>query len=266
MRNIKTFLICAITLLLLILAFADARTQIAGEEGEKQSDQENAKFKMPPPPEVIKQFGAGNIEDIHIDEAGAPRHLYGDLNKGITAATPLEKAYQLFELHKDVFGIKDPRQELIYRDERHRYGPGKVSVITFNQRANGIDVFASEYHVHFNREGEINGVNGDIFPDAYLVDTTPTISKEEAVAVAFNQPSISYYNQFPSFVESIDPDSVSSLYIIEHEGEYHLAWCVNISYAARYYIDAHDGTYIWENSNIIGGKGDPEIRKQPQDK
>ena len=134
-------------------------------------------FQPKSPHETVEEFGVGKLESVRLNEDGTVYSIYGDINRGITATDPVEQCYQLLELHKDLFGLVNPREEMqSYRaDER---------VVKLQQYHLGLKVQHGGYNVHF-RDGKLTGLNGHVYPQARQVHSaTPTITKEQAFQIA----------------------------------------------------------------------------------
>jgi hypothetical protein len=65
----------------------------------------------------VKALAIGRFGDrIKFDKYGIPIEITGNLSKGLTGTDVVEKAYQFFEINKDIFQIDQPRQELVIRE------------------------------------------------------------------------------------------------------------------------------------------------------
>ena len=208
--------------------------------------QNKSSYVIKMPDEIVKEFGQGKLTNIDLAANGIPSNLFGDLNIGITASDPTEKCYQLFEIHKDLFGLINPREELL------QYWTGKqdgaINTIKFRQMYNGIKIENGQYFVHFNRDGTLNGVNGHLFPEARRVNTTPTISIEQARQIAATNAN----------TKGVKAGNVthSELVIFGHGDTFHLCWALNITnfavfFSEKFYVDAHSGEVLDKTSLLI---------------
>jgi len=198
-------------------------------------------YEIKEPYEVVKEFGIGKLEYIDLAENGVPSNLFGDLNTGIIAADPVEKSYQFFEIHKSLFGLVNPRVELKYSGAVT--GDGFISTTIFYQTHNGIKIENGQYAVHFNRDGALNGANGNLFPKARHVNTTPTISVGRAQEIA----EIDYTGlkiDFSGLEEFGAKTPEPELIIHARKGEFFLCWRVCPGVETNYFIDAHSGKII----------------------
>ncbi len=193
------------------------------------------------PCDVVKEFGEGKLKNIDLDANGIPTNLFGDLSIGITATEPLEKSYQFFEIHKDLFRLINARSEL--KCYRIISDDGFVSTIKFRQVHNGIGVEHGQYFVHFCRDGSIGGANGYLNPEARHVNTTPSILKEQAQQIA----EADYKGLKMMGVKMPDPE----LLIHGRGGKLYLCWKVFPGLEYNYYIDAHTGELLGKFPSLI---------------
>jgi Zn-dependent metalloprotease len=164
---------------------------------------------------IVMEFGRKNLDKVNMNNKGIPTSITGDLSAGITATEPVEKAYQYFELHKDLYQINDPRKELKLKWVHDYTGSTGGAHVAFNQVYNGIGVGVGDMRVHLNKEGKIWDVTFKYDPEARKVDTTPSISEEQAKQIAVSNPDYEYNN--PYFGEP-------ELLIAHFEDGYHLVW------------------------------------------
>jgi hypothetical protein len=193
------------------------------------------------PPELEKEFGIGRLKFVDLTKGGKPIQLYGDLNLGIASEEPIEKCFQFFEIHKVLYGLINPRAELLhYETETWK---GLVSTLKFYQIHNGIKVEHAQIFVHFDRNGELDGTDGLINLDIRSVDTNPAISKELAQEIA----TVNYTGlKFVGF-KVPEPEL-----IIHSRGDNHyLCWIVTPGIELKYYIDAHSGKILDSASEWI---------------
>jgi len=165
------------------------------------------------------------------------------INRGLTALDPTERAYQFLELHRDLFGLENPRQELVVERASAR-------AVRFRQMANGIPVILGRsllsvaptgYTLHMWPDSNLlKEFEGAVFPEARNVNTTPAVSREQAIAIA--QSDTAHGGQ-PTEV------SVADLYIAKFDDGCRLVWRLGISGggyggAGIYMIDAHSGAIL----------------------
>jgi Zn-dependent metalloprotease len=203
------------------------------------------------PCDVVKEFGEGKLKNIDLDANGIPTNLFGDLNIGITATEPLEKSYQLFEIHKGIFKI-NPREELQYVGAITR--DGFISTTVFDQIHDGIKIEGGQYAIHFNRNGTLNGANGNLFPEARQINGTPTVSKEQAQQTA----EADYKGLKMMGRKMPDPE----LLIHRHRGKFYLCWKVFPGLEYNYYVDAHSGEIVGRAPAMSTDPGPPKSHKR----
>jgi Zn-dependent metalloprotease len=192
---------------------------------------------------LIEQEFYGKIS-LKLNDNGTPSELAGNINKGITAPDPEGKTYQLFELHKDVFGILNPREELINYKVAGTWDDGNIQGVEVSQQYNGIKVIGAGYNVFFNEDGSLMFCCGQLYPEAEKVNTTPSITKEQAKEKALNYPDA---KDAPFKSISQNPNLV----IVIFQGIAHLAWKTCIDHYACYYIEAHSGDVLYRETSII---------------
>ncbi|MCD6161294.1 MAG: PepSY domain-containing protein [candidate division Zixibacteria bacterium] len=246
----------------ILIIFITLLISANAQENKKQNSQElpdtsktnSYEFKIKEPSKVIEEFGLGKIEKINLNDNGTPSWIWGDLNKGITETDPIEKCYQFFELHKELFGMINPREELVvYRTQ----GGDRVSTVKFYQAHGGVRVRFGQYFVHFNKDEKITGINGSFDPEARSIDAIPSISVEQAREIAINsmeKPTTNLYTP-----ERVKPE----LYIARFggnddvfNGKFRLVWkwpFVGVppdNSSWYYYIDAKTGEFVKRESAV----------------
>jgi hypothetical protein len=181
--------------------------------------------------------------DLGVTREGVITGIRGrGINRGLTAADPVERAYQFFERHQDLFQIQNPRQELVVggRDQGH---------IHFEQIVNGVKVYLRGYQVHFSGDSSgthIYAIDGVYNPEARSVNTTPTIDSLEAGRIAQADPAHGANTYVCCYKLWI-----SSTYDGAHSfasGGTHLVWQFSVGggiyNGAEYMVDAHSGEIL----------------------
>ncbi len=140
---------------------------------------------------VIVAVATAQSIDGSVEESRSPlthrvHHIVG--TGGDPLALPegvepdLNDVYQLLRTHGDRLGIRFPQQELeIVRTERCSLGQIHH---TFQQVHLGVKVFTGVIKVHLRPDGTPLVINGDFYPMPKKLDVKPSITVEEAVAVA----------------------------------------------------------------------------------
>jgi Zn-dependent metalloprotease len=205
MRAIKRLLtlIPVVLFAFAVITHAEDAGKQKGSEGEPDK-RELARL------EVLRCFG----QNFTINDNGIPTRLEGHLSDGITATDPVEMAYQFFELHKDLFQLDNPKKELLLKSCNTDKCVGNTHV-SLDQVVNDIKVRYGGYALHFKSNGSLYYLNGAIDPEARKVDTTPSISAEQAKQIAASNPDYEYNNPYFNDVE---------LLIAHFEDGYHLVW------------------------------------------
>jgi hypothetical protein len=170
------------------------------------------------------------------------------INRGLTAIDPTERAYQFLELHRDLFGLENPRQELVVERSTTR-------TVVFQQMANGIPVILGRslirlapvgYSFHIRPDSNlIEEFGGEIYPEARNVNPNPAVSREQAIAIA--QSDTAHGGQATEV-------SGARLYIAKFNEGCRLVWRLGLSGgghggAGLYFIDAQTGDIL----NVIPG-------------
>lgn len=230
MKTIKTFLIIVLTILFTVTL------KTHGEDYEKAKTSEDQLSKKEIARAKITQRLSQNFS---IDDNGIPTRIKGHLSDGITATDPVDKAYQFFEIHKDIFQLEDPRSELVLggvSDDKLGYNHVKLG-----QVVNGVPVGVVGYRVHIKPNGIIYKVKGQIDPEARNVDTNPGISVEAAKEIAIS--NLDPELEVDKF-EALEPE----LIIARFDGEPKLTWVVNVAKLTTMYFQTE---IFKENSNEV---------------
>lgn len=97
------------------------------------------------------------------------------------AADPAARSAAFFTHYGAVFGLSDPATEL---DLVETQEPSRgLTSLTYQQRYQGLDVFAGVLKTHFDRFGQLTAVNGTFIPDLDL-SVIPSHSPESAATMA----------------------------------------------------------------------------------
>jgi Zn-dependent metalloprotease len=191
---------------------------------------------------IIGRFGLRYT----LDNYGIPTSITGDLSKGLTGTDVVEKSYQFFELNKDIFQIANPRKEFIVREVINE----GMSTVKFYWAINGVKVQYGGYFLHFNKNGSLYTVEGQIDPEARNINTSPVISEEQGKSIVISD------------MEKIKVDwpenaqteiKTATLIIARFEGELKLVWGISVTKGYEgygYWIDAQTGKIIESGSSI----------------
>ncbi len=113
---------------------------------------------------------------------GKPRFLRiapGSLS--LTGVTAKQRSTDFLQRYGQALGIADPGRQVRLLDEANdRLGHTKLS---YEQRHEGLPVFAGIVRTHFDAEGRLVAVNGTFVPDV-AVSTTPAWTSSEAEKIA----------------------------------------------------------------------------------
>ena len=179
--------------------------------------------------EIVEEFGLGNLKGVRIDSTGAVTDLHGDLSKGITATDPVDKCYQFLEIHKKLFKIKDPRHEFKLKRNEVVDKMGITSVV-LDQVVNSVKVRVGYYNFSINNhDNKLEYVFGEYHPEARAVDTTPKISKEQAIQIGIANTKPLGPNA-PDSARQVHVGEVELL-ITRFNGKFHLVWHLGVGYS-----------------------------------
>ena len=238
MKKLINILIMAV--ILTILSGIALQAQENAEPSS--SNQQYVPYKIKDMHATVMEFGEGNLESIRLDDSSAPRSIWGDLNKGITASDRIERCYQFFELHKELLALDNPREDIVIQVEHE-------GAIRFFQYFKGIKT-NNQHTIHFSPkdENDIIGYTASPDPEVRSVDTNYEISKEQAQQIAV------------AHCQTLHPDlKISStqepeLLIDRFEDGCKLIWKLVAGFSAYpsyyYSIDAHNGEILRYRSTL----------------
>ena len=175
-------------------------------------------------------------------EYGFPRYLTMELPAA--SSDPVEAALIYFETYADLYGLKDPRNELVFQGTL----PSAVgTAVRFSQKLHSLPVYASDIIVHINPDGLIHTVNGAIQPWVAM-ETQPKLRAVEAATIAAQDAGDS------SLVSVGEPTlAIYSPVILALSAEKPLlVWQINLGYESAegrlpvyfYLVDAITGTVV----------------------
>lgn len=157
-------------------------------------------------------------------------------NKGGVAEDAAVKKF--LNAHRELFRMTDAESELKTRsNETDTLG---LRTIRFAQQYRGIPVYGGDLVANLDKEGSLTSVNGDYLP-GILIDTTPRVSAEEAIAIAQGILGVADDNVH----NVLGPE----LMIYPKDGVYHLAWCLTLVTSKPFaewkcFVDAREGKII----------------------
>ncbi len=224
---------------------------LAGPGTALAAEKENGKHKGLDPAGVDRlERNTGGKARVSISAAtGAVRFVgiepgeRGDL-MGSVSAPAREKASAFIREYAGMFGLRHADAELRVSEERSDDLGGRH--VSYAQTFRGVPVFAGMLRVHFNRDGELTSVNGNVIP-AIRVNPEPTRTAAEAAAAAI------------AAVGADNPgrelSARSGLLMVYRtnlargiEGENYLAYQIEVGNDADIrefvYVDAHSGKIV----------------------
>ena len=183
--------------------------------------------------DIMRRFGGMIGFNEHGFITGARSAL---LDSGLTSQDPVERTYQLFELRGNWFNVQNPRTEFVVSSRAlDADGYGGVAL---TQSVNGIPVKGAGFFLRFEPPGAIMEITGEIAPEARNVNTAPSISEEQAIAIVFSHERVR--DQNPTIVRK-------EMYIGKFGETFRLAYTIGIESdngAWSFTIDAHSGEII----------------------
>jgi Zn-dependent metalloprotease len=213
----------------------------------KNSNSDSTEIQKQTVQSIKQRFGPDVIIRMDVKSNGVINGLLGKgLNKGLTETDPQRRALQFLELNKDLFLIENPKEQLqIANTDPATMGTHSIYI---EQVEKGLKVFGGSYVFNFIKDSDgipqITGFIGNFRPMARGMNTTPSISAEQAVQIAMGDSVCQGKN--PSL--SRDP----WLYIREFNRQLKLVWYfslkgINSCESNKYFfiIDAQNGKVLW---------------------
>ena len=156
---------------------------------------------------------------------------------------PKEMALEFFELNREHFHMKNPKEELVLAGV---LSDDIITRVTLKQVYNGVPVDAGT-RVFFNNRGELEHI---YFTYYDIVDLSPIPQIDSATAENLALKDLGFPKD-AKVVNNKKRKASTQLCIWLHQDEkFHLIWVVWVSqdypeaHAWQYYIDAHDGTVL----------------------
>jgi Zn-dependent metalloprotease len=191
---------------------------------------------------AISKFG----DRIKFDKNGIPIEIEGDLSKGLTETDIVDKAYQFFEINKDIFRLTEPKTELkvydVHRDD--------IPVVKMYWAVNGVKV-ASNLRIVFSKNGSPFYFAGKIDPEARTINTNPAISEDQAKAIVIKDMD-KVKDGCPEDAQTEIKNA--TLIIGRFDEELKLVWGLSVVKCLNgygYWIDAQTGKILESGSSAI---------------
>jgi len=188
---------------------------------------------------------------------GVPEDIWGDISRYQNETDPVEAAYEFFEQNKDLYGIRQLKEELrldgVVKDEIG-------TTVFLKQYYKGIEVQYGRVPVHFNRSGKLMGVNGG-FAQIFDLSTKPSIDSLSAIRIV--KRDLKYTAEDESRAAEAQKALGTNrlpvnavLVIASYENCYHLVWIIDL-FRSRpyeswvYSVDAHTGVILGKGSALL---------------
>ncbi len=132
---------------------------------------------------IEEEFGEGNVTGVIDAENGSVKTLNGKLDKEITAVDLVDRCYEFFKLHKDLFGLDNPREELKVISVNWQFLGYK-----FRQFYDGIQVSHHRIKLAFTIHDKttLTSFSGEIATDVKKSSSSPAISEDETIQIAID--------------------------------------------------------------------------------
>jgi Zn-dependent metalloprotease len=183
-----------------------------------------------------------------VDKYGIPTMLEGNLFSGQKGGDRVADSYTFFEQNKELFQMPNPKTELLLEGE---IKDQIEETVIFNQVSNGVRVRYGQYVMHYNPNGVLETVNGQIDAEARKINTNPAISEEQAKSIAI-QDMEKVKVDWPENAQTEIKNA--TLTIARFDGELKLAWGLSVIKGVEgygYWIDAQTGKIIESGSSKI---------------
>jgi bacillolysin len=133
------------------------------------------------------------------------RNLSGRTAKLLTSKEQgFETSVAFLEKNRAIFKMRDPRREL--RTRRERSDELGMFHVRMQQTVRGVPVWGKEVMTHFDPKGRLVEISANYVPDLDGVDVNPTISLEQAKAVAAAEAGRMYPELVGATFEVEQPD------------------------------------------------------------
>lgn len=161
----------------------------------------------------------------------------------------VQRSYQFFTENKTKYGIQNPETEFkLAKENKDSLG---ITHITFQQYVEEIPVYGATASLHFSDTGSLNFANGTYVPGLSNISTLPTLTVNDAFAVAQNDFEPGTTVQFTNEELIIYDETIFS----DKPSVAKLTWRFSASISKfssySYYVDAHSGEIIKHHSNVI---------------
>lgn len=192
---------------------------------------------------AISEIEKTSSKDVTVkwdERRGVAKFISGQLT-GPSDKSKTDLSIDFIRQHKVLFGVENPDKELAL-DNTNAASRGRF--INFRQKKDGLDVIGGKITVRI--ENGIITTVANYFEPNITVKTTPTISLEEATAIARRE------------INSPQQTDTGSLVVFHWEGKCYLSYRIDFRFnpgpePSRYrvYINAHDGTIILIENRVM---------------
>lgn len=189
---------------------------------------------------AIAQSGFAQ-DNMDVDKASQKQ-----VNEAMMTDSPHEddfyvaRAHEYIDKRKDYFQIANFQQELKFEKIMHDPPPFTNVSVSFYQVVNDIPVERATIGVSFRQNGKVFSSGSSFEPGASHVNTTPSVSKEQAVAIALKDERAA----------GATSAQIAELVIGKFDDEFKLTWKIftggpkGFTDPALFYIDAQSGELL----------------------
>lgn len=206
-------------------------------------------FNPPTLPTLHRKPTSERIKIVERSKTGAPIMIRGTLDNGSGGRDINLQVFDYLQAIKTPILIKSPKDEFEII-ERKTDDLGQIH-FKMQQEYAGLKVYGGQVWLHA-KDGKVNLFNGRNYPTPKLDNTIPTLSKEEAQAIAQQDVSlktkVKILSEFERKMVSEQKDPELLIYHPIDSDKAQLAWHYrfhpNVSNEWEYFIDAHTGEVI----------------------
>ncbi|UCE62286.1 MAG: M4 family metallopeptidase [Phycisphaerales bacterium] len=156
--------------------------------------------------------------------------------------SPAVRPADFLHSYGPLFGVTDPANELaVSRSDTDALGHRHT---IYQQLHNGIEVFSGMLKVHQDSNTEVYAANGDFYPISNKLNTTPTLSAEEAADAAIQHAEQGEPEVEQTRLVIVDPGWYGDVAIGEHLAYYVVLTDWSVPLHDAFFVDAHTGDVL----------------------
>ena len=261
---------CLNLLVVLTMLFGITNVAIGAQPAQETPSTTTAQSQDPPPDPIQRLMDAtGGTARVSTSKATGvaqfvslePASLSFDMAMSGDEAAKAQ-AMSFLKVHGDVFGIRDPQDELQVTSVKTDFAGARH--VSYQQVYQGVPVFAGVLRVHFDKQGQLTAANGTFIP-ALELDATPSLSASAADTIAVAEVSKPFRQKGNRRTAASDVTARgTTLYVFRTNlaqgisGHNHLAYQVEVGNGSNVrefvYVDAHSGKVLDQITGIYDVK------------